>query len=89
MRTPAELDPDVDDEAPVGERITPYDERHYVTYIRLLDARRAGADWREAARIVLHRDPEAAHSQQCWQSHLERAEWLSRQGFKCILQQSN
>ena len=30
MRVPVELDPDVDDEAPTGNDITPYDEQHYV-----------------------------------------------------------
>ena len=57
MRVPVELDPDVDDEAPTGDIITVYDERHYVTYLRLLDAKAEGADWMEVARIVLHRDP--------------------------------
>lgn len=41
MGTPVELDPDVDDEAPTGNEITSYDERHFVTYLRLLDARLA------------------------------------------------
>ena len=59
MRVPVELDPDVDDEAPTGDTITVYDERHFVTYLRLLDAKSDGADWREAAQIVLHRDPVA------------------------------
>ena len=66
MRVPIELDPDVDDEAPAGDTITTYDERHYVTYLRLLDAKAEGADWKEVARIVLHRDPageELAESQ--------------------------
>nr|EKV0215358.1 hypothetical protein [Pseudomonas aeruginosa]EKV0215380.1 hypothetical protein [Pseudomonas aeruginosa] len=55
MRVPVELDPDVDDEAPTGDTITVYDEQHYVTYLRLLDAKAEGADWKEVARIVLHR----------------------------------
>ena len=57
MQTPVELDTDVRDEAPTGNDITPYDEQHYVTYLRLLDATAEGADWQEVARIVLHRDP--------------------------------
>ncbi len=40
MRVRPELDPDVDDLAPSGREITAYDERHFVTYLRLLDARR-------------------------------------------------
>lgn len=83
------LDPDVGDEAPIGTVITAYDEQHYVTYLRLLDASRAGADWQEVARIVLHRDstadPERTH--RCWESHLSRAQWLSSAGYRRILEQ--
>jgi hypothetical protein len=66
--------------------ITPYDEQHYVTYLRLLDASRDGADWQEVARIVLHRDPiaEEARSRRCWESHLARAQWLSGSGYRRI-----
>ena len=85
-----DLDPDVADEAPTGNAITPYDEQHYVTYLRLLDACRDGADWREGARIVLHRDPvaEEARSRRCWESHLARAHWLSNSGYRRILEQA-
>jgi hypothetical protein len=38
--------------------LTIYDEKHLVTYLRLLDAEAEGADWRDVARIVLHHDPE-------------------------------
>lgn len=90
MRVAVELDSDVADEAPTGNTITPYDEQHFVTYMRLLDASRDGADWSEVARIVLHRDPvaEEARSRQCWQSHLARAQWLSKQGYRRILEQA-
>jgi hypothetical protein len=57
VRVKLELDPDVDDEAPDSPDITVYDEAHFVTYLRLLDAERDGAHWTEVARIVLHRDP--------------------------------
>lgn len=89
MRTPIELDPDVDDLAPTGTDITPYDEQHHVTYLRLLDAKADGADWKEVARIVLHRDPagDEARTRRCWESHLARAEWFSREGYKRILEQ--
>lgn len=90
MRVPVELDPDVDDIAPTGGEITAYDERHFVTYLRLLDAKAEDADWKEVARIVLHRDPqtEELRTYRCWQSHLERAQWLSREGYKRILEQA-
>ncbi len=90
MRVPVELDPDVEDIAPTGDEITAYDERHFVTYLRLLDARAEDADWKEVAQIVLHRDPiaEELRTYRCWQSHLERAQWLSREGYKGILEQA-
>ena len=90
MRVPVELDPDVDDAPPTGNAITVYDERHFVTYLRLLDAKAEGADWKEVAQIVLHRDPatEELRTYRCWQSHLERAQWLSREGYRKILEQA-
>jgi hypothetical protein len=90
MRVSVELDPDVEDEAPAGNYITPYDEQHYVTYLRLLDAKAEGADWQEVARIVLHRDPDGdkERTRRCWESHLVRAEWLSREGYRRILEQA-
>jgi hypothetical protein len=51
------LDPDIADEAPHAEALTPYDQEHLVTYLRLLDAEADGADWAEVARVVLHIDP--------------------------------
>lgn len=51
-----------------------YDERHFITYLRLLDAKAEGADWKEVARIVLHRDPvsDEARTRRCWESHHAR-----------------
>lgn len=90
MRGQPQLDPDVEDEAPDGPVITAYDEQHYVTYLRLLDANRDGADWREVARIVLRRDPvaEETRSRHCWETHLARAQWLSKAGYRRILEQA-
>ncbi|KFI32221.1 DUF2285 domain-containing protein [Haematobacter massiliensis] len=90
MRNPVELDLEVDDVAPSGNIVTSYDEQHYVTYLRLLDADRDGADWREVARIVLHRDPvvEEARSRHCWETPLARAQWLSKAGYRRILEQA-
>lgn len=90
MRAKPELDPDVDDEAPTGPDITLYDEVHFVTYLRLLDADRDCAAWPEVARIVLHRDPirEEGRSRRCWESHLARARWMSTCGYRRILEQA-
>lgn len=78
------LDPPVADAAPNAAAITKYDEQHFITYLRLLDAEAAGADWEEVARIVLHLDPDQdrgrAHG--AWQSHLARAHWLTKNGYR-------
>ena len=90
MRLRPELDPDVDDEAPDGPDITDYDEAHFVTYLRLLDAERDGAHWTEVARIVLHRDPvcEELRTRRCFESHLARAQWMTKRGYRRLLEQS-
>lgn len=82
-----ELDPDVADEAPMVEGITAYDEAHFITYLRLLDAEDDGASWEEVARIVLHRDPtaEPERSRQCWEAHLKRARWMTEHGYRHLL----
>ena len=78
------------DMAPTDRAFTVYDEAHLVDYLRLLDAKAEGADWKEVAGIVLHRDPvgDEFRTRRCWQSHLERAQWLSREGYKRILEQA-
>lgn len=90
MRDKPELDPHVDDLAPMEPDITLYDEAHFVTYLRLLDAETDGADWMEVARIVLHRDPlaEQDRTRTCWESHLARAQWMTKIGYRRILEQA-
>jgi hypothetical protein len=87
MQTMTELDPDVADEAPSAGAITPYDEQHFVTYVRLLDAAAENADWQEVARIVLHHDPvaEPERSRRCWEDHLLRAKWMIEHGYGHLL----
>ncbi|WP_190287409.1 hypothetical protein [Novosphingobium sp. LASN5T] len=46
-----------EDSPPLSDTVTPYDERHFVTYLRLLDAADEGADWTEAVQIVFGIDP--------------------------------
>lgn len=79
------LDPQVADQAPSSDAVTDYDREHLVTYLRLLDAAREGADWREAARLVLGRDPDHPVTRACWQSHMRRAEWMTRIGYKDLV----
>ncbi|MEN2980438.1 DUF2285 domain-containing protein [Tistrella bauzanensis] len=82
-----ELDPDVADDVPWSDSVTPYDEQHFVTYLRLLDADNEGADWREVARIVLHRNPatEPDRTRRCWEAHLKRAKWMTERGYRQLL----
>lgn len=86
MPTPP-LDPDVADLPPTGRALTPYDFEHAVTYCRLLDAEADQADWREVARIVLHLDPdrEPDRARRALESHLDRAKWMSRHGYRQLL----
>ncbi|RUV41225.1 DUF2285 domain-containing protein [Mesorhizobium sp. M1A.T.Ca.IN.004.03.1.1] len=82
------LDPDVADEAPKSPILTGYDEEHFVTYLRLLDAAAEDADWREVARVVLHiepdREPDRAH--RAWETHLARARWMTTTGYRYLFQ---
>ncbi|MBF9151692.1 DNA -binding domain-containing protein [Novosphingobium jiangmenense] len=79
--------PKLDDHSPDGETITPYDETHLVTYLRLLDADAEGADWQEVARIVLNLDVSAdpKRAKAIHASHLERARWIARSGYRDLL----
>ena len=81
------LDPYVSDSAPVEPILTVYDERHLVTYLRLLDADADGADWREVASLVLHIDPEREpeRAKRVWESHLARAKWMTQSGYRHLL----
>jgi hypothetical protein len=81
------LDPDVADMAPTERALTPYDHAHAITYMRMLDAYAEGADWREVSRIVLHIDPDqdVERARRAFDSHLARAKWLSREGYKHLL----
>jgi Uncharacterized conserved protein (DUF2285) len=79
--------PSFDDSPPASARVTRYDERHFVTYLRLLDAADEGADWREAVRIVFGIDPERepGRARLVHDSHLARARWMTEKGFRHLL----
>lgn len=81
------LDPTVEDVAPTAAILTGYDERHLVTYLRLLDADADGADWREVTKIVLHIDPatEPQRARRAWETHLARARWMTEKGYRHLL----
>ena len=77
----------VADSAPSSNEVTDYDKEHLGLYLRLLDAKTAGASMDDMARIVLKLDParEAARARATAASHLERAEWMTRQGYRLLL----
>lgn len=81
------LDPPISDTVPDEPALTSYDEEHHITYLRLLDADNEGADWKEVAKIVLHIDPEREpeRARRVWESHLARARWMSRSGYRHLL----
>jgi hypothetical protein len=79
--------PTFDDTPPDLPHVTPYDERHLRTYLRLLDAAEEGADWREVVQILFGldaaREPERART--VHDSHLARARWISHVGYRDLL----
>ena len=82
--------PPFENRAPADDRITAYDERHFITYLRILDAAEEGADWREVVRIVFGLDAtsEPDLARLVHDSHLERARWMTSHGYRHLLDKS-
>lgn len=83
--------PTFQDSPPLAEAITDYDERHLITYIRMLDATAEGADWREIVDILFGIDAaqEPERAKMVHDSHLARAKWMTESGYRHLLQQPN
>ena len=66
------LDPDVADPAPSDLALTPYDQEHAVTYMRLLDPMPKVPTGARSRRFVLHVDPEREpdRARRAFDSHL-------------------
>lgn len=81
------IDP-FDEVAPSGDALTAYDRTHVKLYMRLLDAHADGADWREAVEILFGIDPlhEPDRARRVHDSHLERAHWMTKVGYRLLLQ---
>ena len=79
-----------EDNPPTDESVTAYDERHFVTYLRVLDAEAEGADWREIVAIVFGLDPsvDPDRARRVYESHLDRARWMTSHGYKDLLEKS-
>ncbi len=75
-------------EVPWSDGLTDYDRKHFVVYIRLLDACTAGASDAEMSSIVLGIDPvkEPARAKSVLDSHLRRARWMTEHGYRHLLQ---
>ncbi|MGC4025624.1 MAG: DUF2285 domain-containing protein [Mesorhizobium sp.] len=80
--------PTFEDSPPLTDRVNAYDEAHFATYLRLLDAAEEGADWREVVEIVfgldVSADPERAR--RIHDSHLARARWMTETGYRHLLE---
>lgn len=83
--------PPFDDCPPQALRVTAYDKRHFVTYLRLLEAAKCQADWREVALILFGIDPEAEpdRARTVHDSHLARARWMTEAGYRDLLEQGS
>lgn len=77
------------DEPPHSSGLTPYDRAHMTLYMRLLDAARDGADWRDAARTLfgldVGRDP--LRARQVHDAHLARAHWMTESGYRQLVRE--
>ncbi len=76
------------DRAPNTADLTDYDRANLVLYLRILDAEADRASWQEAAKVLLgiDADLEPERAWMSYQSHLQRAKWLSREGYRQLLQ---
>lgn len=85
-RTPSG-EPPLADAPPASNRVTSYDEQHFSTYLRLLDAQADGAEPEEVMRIVLGLDParEPGRARCIYDSHLARALWMTRRGWRDLM----
>jgi hypothetical protein len=81
------IDAAVFDVAPTDDKLTDYDRLHLITYTRLLDADADRVPWEEASRVILHIDPDAEpeRARRAHQTHLRRAQWMTRVGYRQIL----
>ena len=87
MGSKAKMDPVIADEVPWSDQVTEYDEEHFITYLRLLDADAKGACKEEMARIVLGIDAakEPERARKALESHLARARWMTEHGYRDLL----
>lgn len=75
------------DVPPAAAEVTDYDLLHGRIYLRLLDAAAEGAEWSDVAEVVLGLDARADpdRARRVHDSHLERARWMTRVGYRDLL----
>lgn len=82
-----EMTRDFLDEPPESAELTDYDRAHQTLYLRVFDADKDGADWREIAQVLFaldaEREPERAR--RVVESHLARARWMTEHGYRLLL----
>ena len=78
------------DVAPADDHVVDYDRAHSIIYLRLLDAAKEGADWEEVSKIILGIDParEPERAKRAYDTHLQRAKWMTTNGYKDLLEGS-
>lgn len=78
------------DEPPSSETLTAYDREHMKLYLRLLDAARDGACWREAVQVLFGLDPdhEPQRCRHIHDAHLARARWMTERGYRELVRES-
>lgn len=71
-------------------QITDYDRAHFLTYARILDAVHLDQAWQAAAIEILGLDVKGDEygSYRIWRAHVDRAEWIVRDGLALIVQNS-
>lgn len=75
------------DQAPDTDKLTDYDKKYFKLYMRLLDAKADGADWKEAVQVLFGLDPdrEPERARRMHDSHLARAQWMTEHGYRLLL----
>lgn len=78
------------DAPPPEPQLTSYDREHMVLYLRILDADRDAADWREVVRILFDLDPEQdpERCRKIHDNHLARARWMTEHGYRELVRES-
>lgn len=78
------------DEPPSDDHLTAYDREHMKLYLRLLDASRDGADWREAVEVLFGLDPaiDPQRYRRLHDTHLARARWMTEHGYRNLVRES-